>query len=107
MEPFSPDETRELFEAAQPAFREPYIGRRLPSLFRQAEYSEIEVRVNPVVARKGHLQGVVHNMLAYALQFNRLEKRQVDIYKERLQGAIEDGDYMFILPQFVVRGVKG
>ena len=107
VEPFSPDETRELFEAAQPAFREPYIGRRLSSLFRQAEYSEIEVRVNPVVDRKGHLQGVVHNMLAYALQFNRLEKRQVDIYKERLQGAIEDGDYMFILPQFVVRGVKG
>ena len=76
-------------------------------MFRQAEYSEIEVRVNPVVDRKGHLQGVVHNMLAYALQFNRLGERQVASYKERLQEAIEGGDYMFILPQFVVRGLKG
>lgn len=105
-EPFSPREVTELFEAAQPAFREPYIGRRLPGLFRGAGYSEVEVRVNSVIDRKGHLQGVIHNMLAYALQFGRLSEQRVTDYKERLLNAVNDGEYLFILPQFVVRGVK-
>ncbi len=104
VEPFSPDEVRALFEAAAPAFREPYIGRRLPGLFRRAGFSDVEVRVNPVTDSKGHLKSVVLNMLGYATSFGAFSEEEASGYRARLDAALADGDYLFILPQFTVRG---
>jgi ubiquinone/menaquinone biosynthesis C-methylase UbiE len=106
VEPFSPDEVHRLFLAAAPAFREPYIGRRLPGLFQRAGFSDVEVRVNAVTDRKGHLKSVIHNMLDYATSFGGLSEQEAAGYRQRLEAALTAGDYLFVLPQFTVRGYQ-
>ncbi|NNL84209.1 MAG: methyltransferase domain-containing protein [Myxococcales bacterium] len=104
VEPLSPAEVHELFLAAAPAFREPYVGRRLAGAFGRAGLSEVEVRVNAVVDRKGFLQTVLDNMLHYAESFGNISSKRADDFRSRLAAARESGDYLFVLPQFTVVG---
>ncbi len=103
-EPLTPDEVRELFVAAAPAFREPYVGRRLAGAFRRAGLIDVDVRVNAVVDQKGFLQTVLDNMLDYAEKFDNIDKARADDFRARIHAARESGDYLFVLPQFTVRG---
>lgn len=104
VEPFSPAEVHALFLAAAPAFKEPYVGRRLAGAFRRAGLSEIDVRVNAVVDRKGFLRTVLDNMLHYAESFGNFTTQDASNFRSRLDAALASGDYLFVLPQFTVRG---
>jgi Methyltransferase domain len=44
-EPLSPVEVRELFDAAAPAFRDPFIGRRLRQAMRTAGFDDVQTTV--------------------------------------------------------------
>src|SRR5690606_13659270 len=52
LQPLDPVTVTELFLAAGPAFREPYIGRRLPGALHRAGFQDITVRVQAGVDQK-------------------------------------------------------
>jgi ubiquinone/menaquinone biosynthesis C-methylase UbiE len=106
IEPLTPDEIRDLFAAAGPAFKEPYIGRKLRGLFRAVGFRDVRVDVVASPDEKGHLRPVVENMLGYARKFGTLSEARATEIRARVEDAIARGDYLAVLPQFVVRGVR-
>jgi ubiquinone/menaquinone biosynthesis C-methylase UbiE len=106
IEPLSPDEVRELFAAAAPAFREPYVGRKLRGAFRRAGFRDVQVDVVASADEKGFLRPVVENMLGYARSFGTLGEARCAELRARVDAAIASGDFLAVLPQFVVRGVR-
>jgi ubiquinone/menaquinone biosynthesis C-methylase UbiE len=106
IEPLTPDEVRELFSAAAPAFREPYIGRKLRAACRRAGFRDVQVDVVASADDKGYLRPVVENMLGYARKFGTLSEARCSELRVRVEAAIASGDYLAVLPQFVVRGVR-
>jgi len=106
LEPLAPDEVRELFAAAAPAFREPFIGRKLRAAFRRAGFRDVRVDVIASADEKGFLGPVVENMLGYARKFGTLSEARCAELRARVESAIASRDYFAVLPQFVVRGVR-
>jgi ubiquinone/menaquinone biosynthesis C-methylase UbiE len=104
VEPLDPVEVTELFEAAAPAFREPYVGRKLPAAFQRAGLTDVSVQVRTSVDRRGHLRGVIENMLGYGLRFGRISAPRADELRRRIDTAIETGEYLAALPQWWVTG---
>jgi SAM-dependent methyltransferase len=107
VEPLGASRCRELFEAARHAYRTPEIGRKLHGLFRRAGFREVEITVlaNPDV--KGHMAPVVWNMLEYARASGRLPPDVLDGIATDLKQALADGEFLLLLPQFLVTGVAG
>jgi len=106
IEPLTPDEVRELFAAAAAAFREPCVGRKLRAAFRRAGFRDVRVDVIASPDEKGFLRPVVENMLGYARKFGTLSEARCAELRARVEAAIASGDYLAVLPQFVVRGVR-
>ena len=106
IEPLTPDEVRELFSAAAPAFKEPHIGRKLRALFRAAGFQDVRVDIAASADDKGFMRPIVENMLGYAQKFRTLSEARAAELRKRVEGAIASGDFLAVLPQFVVRGVK-
>ena len=106
IEPLTPDEVRELFAAAAPAFREPHIGRKLRGAFRRAGFRDVRVDIVASPDDKGFLRPVVENMLGYAKKFGTLSEARCAELKAQVESAIASGEWLAVLPQFVVRGVR-
>ena len=104
IEPLGAVRTAELFEAARHAYRTPEIGRQLHRLFRHAGFRDVQLQVlaNPDV--KGHMAPVVWNMVQYARASGRLPPAVLDAIVADVKGAIEAGDFLLLLPQFLVTG---
>jgi ubiquinone/menaquinone biosynthesis C-methylase UbiE len=100
--PWSPEDTRRLFEAAAPAFREPLIGRRLPGLLQRAGYVDIDVRVQAGVDRDGWLRPVLENNGSYARSQGGMPAAEVQRLLDQVDAAIAGGDFMMVLPQFSI-----
>lgn len=106
VEPFTPAEVREIFDAAAPAFKDPNIGRKLRAAFVRAGYVDVTVQVVTSVDTRGHLRTVVENMLGYGLAFGRMNEDRAAQLRHRLDAAITDGTFMAVLPQWWVTGTK-
>ena len=106
VEPLSPEEVRELFAAAAPAFREPNVGRKLRGAYRRAGLEQVRVEVNVAPDERGNLRGVLENMLGYGTRFGRMSEARADELRVRLDAAIAEGTFLMALPQWWVRGVK-
>jgi ubiquinone/menaquinone biosynthesis C-methylase UbiE len=106
IEPLAPDEVRELFAAAAPAFREPFIGRKLRALFRGAGFRDVRVDIAASADDKGFMRPIVENMLGYARRFGTMSEARASELRARVDAAIASGDYLAVLPQFVVRGAR-
>lgn len=106
LEPLAPDEVRELFAAAAPAFREPHIGRKLRAAFRRAGFREVRVDVIASADDKGFLRPIAENMLGYARKFGSMSEARCAELGARLDAALAGGDWLAVLPQFVVRGAR-
>lgn len=104
VEPFTPSEIREIFDAAAPAFKDPYIGRKLRSAFGRAGHVDVRVTVKTSVDTRGQLRTVVENMLGYGLAFDRMSQDRVAEFRSRLDAAVADGSYMAVLPQWWATG---
>lgn len=106
VEPLTPAEVAELFDAAAPAFREPNVGRKLRNAYRHAGLEEVKVDINVAPDAKGNLRGVLENMLGYGTRFGRMSDARADELRARLDGAIAEGEFLMALPQWWVRGTK-
>ena len=106
IEPLTPAEITELFDAAAPAFQEPNIGRKLRAAFLDAGFLDVEVKVVAAADTVGRFRIVVENMLGYGLRFDRITEDRAAEIRHRLDRAIEDGTYLAVLPQWWVTGSK-
>lgn len=106
VEPLHPDEVRELFDAAAPAFREPYVGRKLRAAMLEVGFVDVGVDVRAVVDTQGWLRGVLENMLGYAGRFGTMGDARAGEVRSRIDEALASGDYMMVLPQFTVTGTR-
>jgi SAM-dependent methyltransferase len=106
VEPLHPDEVRELFDAAAPAFREPFVGRKLPGAFRRAGLGQVRVEINVAPDERGNLRGVLENMIGYGTKFGRMSDTRAAELRARLDRAIAAGEFLMALPQWWVRGTK-
>ena len=104
VEPLSPAEVTELFTAAAPAFKEPFVGRKLPAAFRRAGLLDVNAKVMTSVDETGHLRSVVENMLGYARKFDRMSEVRAGELRSRIDTAVGNGTYLAALPQWWVNG---
>jgi ubiquinone/menaquinone biosynthesis C-methylase UbiE len=106
VEPWAKAEVDEFFAAAGPAFKEPLIGRKLAGLFSGVGLDDIQVTLQPMVDRTGAAKAVLLNMAHYIGTFATLDAEVVTARMASVDAAIEDGSYLFCLPQFLVTGTK-
>jgi ubiquinone/menaquinone biosynthesis C-methylase UbiE len=104
VEPWAPEVVDEFFRAAAPAFRDPNIGRRLRAALLRAGYRDVQVAVHPIVDTTGLTQVLLQNMVGYIRQFESLPAERVEELMAEVRGAVEAGEYLFVLPQFLVTG---
>lgn len=105
VEPWGYDKTARFFEAASIAFKTPEIGRRLR--YEMSEnFDNIEVRISAGIDTDGGSFSVLQNMASYISEFSKLPRSEIDELLEEAQRAIETGDYMFCLPQFLITGTS-
>lgn len=106
VEPWGKAVTDEFFAAAGGAFKEPFIGRKLYSLLSDAGFEDIEVRVaaSPDVAGGG--MPILVNMVSYIEAFDAMPTARIEELMSALRDAIDRRQYLFVLPQFIVTGVK-
>ncbi len=106
VEPLSPAEVAELFDAAAPAFKEPNVGRKLRNAYRHAGLTDVKVDIQVAPDPKGNLRGVLENMLGYGTRFGRMSEARADELRARLDAAVAEGEFLMALPQWWVRGIK-
>ncbi|HTO52857.1 MAG TPA: methyltransferase domain-containing protein [Myxococcota bacterium] len=104
VEPLGAERMAELFAAAAPAYRTPYIGRKLYGAMRAAGFRDVRVQILASADTKGRMAPIVFNMLGYARESGRMGARQLDAIAAELKRAIADGTFVLILPQFLVTG---
>ncbi len=89
------------------ALKEPRIGRRLYGLFREAGLREVKVKAFSGADQTGRSTPMQRASLAnYAADSGQISRDEIQQWLADIELAVERGRYLFILPQFVVRGVK-
>ncbi len=106
VEPLEPSEITELFEAAAPAFKEPFVGRKLRSAYLRAGFSDVQVTVTTSADTVGYLRGVIENMLGYATRFQQMTTARAAELRAKVDDALATGSYLAVLPQWWVTGRK-
>jgi arsenite methyltransferase len=106
VEPWGKATVDRFFAAAAPAFKEPYIGRRLPGAMARAGFRDVEVRLLPIIDRDGRLLSVLRNMQSYIRTFATLPDAEVAALIADVEHAVADGTYFGCLPQFLVTATK-
>lgn len=104
LEPLDDDELAGLKVAAAAAWRTPHIGRRLPGLFRAAGLEEVTVRILAAADTTGVRFSVAEHLLGYAEEAGTLDGATIAAHRARLKQALAAGEYLMVLPQFVVTG---
>jgi SAM-dependent methyltransferase len=100
--------TDRIFAAAKSiAIREPRIGRRLYGLFRDAGLRDVKIEAFAGADVAGRALPMLRASIArYARDSGQVEAEQVEQWLREIGRAIENRDYLFVLPQFVARGTK-
>jgi ubiquinone/menaquinone biosynthesis C-methylase UbiE len=98
---------RVLAAAKSIAVKEPRIGRMLYALFRAAGLKDVGVEVFAGADTVGRPVPMLKASLArYALDSGQIGKTEVKEWLGDIEAAIAAKQYLMILPQFVVRGIK-
>lgn len=106
VEPWSKVTVDRFFAAAAPAFSEPFIGRRIAGELVKIGFSNVGVKLSPFVDQMGRGLHVLRNMASYIATFDTLPKPEVDQLIGEAQQALEEGRFLFCLPQFLVTAEK-
>ena len=107
VEPWGRAVTERFFAAAAPAFKEPEIGRRLRGHLLDAGFEDVEVTVRAGVDTEGGSLLVLRNMASYAREFDLLSAEEARGLLEQAEAAVEEGRFLFCLPQFLVTATRG
>lgn len=102
VQPWSKETVADFFEAAAPAFKEPQIGRKLMGEFKAVGFRDVSVSIVPFVDQRGSGLNVLNNMASYIETFGTLPETKVRQLIEDAEKAVEDGSFLFCLPQFLV-----
>jgi hypothetical protein len=98
---------RALAAAKSIAVKEPKIGRMLYSLFRAAGLKDVKVEVFTGADTVGRAVPMLKASIArYAYNSARIARDQVKLWLSDIDAAIGEGQYLMVLPQFVVRGTR-
>jgi ubiquinone/menaquinone biosynthesis C-methylase UbiE len=98
---------RALAAAKSIAVKEPKIGRMLYLLFRAAGLKDVKVEVFVGADTVGRAVPMLKASIArYARDSGQIADREVEQWLSDIDGAIADGQYLMVLPQFVVRGTR-
>ena len=106
VQPWLPATVTEFFAAAAPAFKEPYIGRRINGLLHEAGFAPAAVKLSPFVDRSGRGLHVLRNMASYIETFDTLPKARVDKLLAQVEETLAQDTFLFCLPQFLVTAEK-
>jgi ubiquinone/menaquinone biosynthesis C-methylase UbiE len=106
VEPWGKATVDRFFAAAAPAFKEPYIGRKLPAALTHAGFRDIEIRLLPIIDRDGRLKLVLRNMQSYIRTFATLPDAEVADLMGDVDRAVAAGTYFGCLPQFLVTATR-
>lgn len=106
VEPWSKETIDEFFRAASPAFKEPYIGRRVAGALKTAGFDRVQVKLSPFVDQTGRGLHVLRNMASYIETFNTMPKQKVDDLLGEVEKSLEEERFLFVLPQFLVTAYR-
>lgn len=106
VEPWGKAITDEFFKAAGGAFKEPLIGRKLYGLVCDAGFDSVEVRVAASPDTVGGGMPILVNMVSYIEAFGAMPTARTEELMSALRDAIDRRQFLFVLPQFIVTGVK-
>jgi len=89
------------------AIKEPRIGRQLFGLFRAAGLKEVKLEILAGADTVGRSLPMLKASFArYAHDSGRIANNEIAGWLASIDRAIEEGTFLFILPQFVVRGIR-
>lgn len=89
------------------AIKEPRIGRQLHGLFRAAGLGEVKVEILAGADTVGRSLPMLKASFArYARDSGKIAAGEVDRWFEDIDHAVASGSFLFVLPQFVVRGIR-
>jgi hypothetical protein len=90
------------------AVHEPRIGRMLYGMFRAAGLKDVTVEVMAGADTQGRSTPMLKTSLArYARDSGKIPPDEVSAWLQDIDRALAQGRFCFVLPQFIVRGVKG
>jgi ubiquinone/menaquinone biosynthesis C-methylase UbiE len=89
------------------AVHEPRVGRRLHGLFRDAGLTEVKAEIFAGADTVGRALPMLKASFArYARDSGKIEPREIEEWLADVDSAVAAGKFFFVLPQFVVRGIK-
>lgn len=89
------------------AINEPRIGRRLHGLFRSAGLSDVKVDILAGADTAGRARPMLKASFArYARDSGKVSAMEIQQWLADVDRAVADNSFFFVLPQFVVRGIK-
>jgi ubiquinone/menaquinone biosynthesis C-methylase UbiE len=89
------------------AINQPRIGRMLYGLFREAGLVEVKVEIMAGADTAGRSLPMLKASFArYAHDSGKVPDPDIGAWLASIDRAIEQGTFFFVLPQFVVRGVR-
>ena len=102
VEPWGKATVEEFFAAASPAFKEPYIGRKIAGALNGSGFSSVSVQLSPYVDQQGRGLHVLRNMATYINTFETMPKDAVATLLQAAEAAVDANQFLFCLPQFLV-----
>lgn len=94
-------------EARKLAVREPRIGRQLYGLMRRAGLSDVKVSIFAGADITGRQAVMLRQSWArYARDSGKVSAAEIEEWLRAIDESIASGEYLLMMPQFVVRGVK-
>ena len=114
VEPWGKENVDRYFGAASIAFREPHIGRKARGLLVRHGFVDVDVRISAFADTSGRSLSMISNMRSYidaALAADDgdavgLTAAEADGLVASAESAVEEGTFLFSLPQFLVSGNK-
>jgi len=106
IEPVASKDWAALVNAASYACRTPDIGRKLYGLMGRAGFSDIRVQVVTRPDTDGRLLPMIKNMAEYARGSGKINDADVEKILSTIEGAVSDGTYLALAPQFVVTAIR-
>jgi ubiquinone/menaquinone biosynthesis C-methylase UbiE len=89
------------------AIKEPRIGRMLHGLFRAANLTDLKVEIFAGADTAGRSLPMLKASFArYARDSGQISEGEIAAWLASVERAIEEGSFFFVLPQFVIRGIR-